>query len=171
MQSGAWATAKADIGKNLIAAGVPTDTVNDILNTDPAKAEIIMKNNFGASLSTLSASKLGRITQNEIFAMQKNLANPDLQPEANLAIIGQGIGIARFQQHLANDWNQAIQLGYSDPATYQQAWIKANPLQKFIDDATKEIGPLKGMRAPKTAGRTGRTSTGGLHLQPENRSA
>ena len=145
MESGKWATAKADVGAHLIAAGLPKDTVDSILNADPAQAQIIMKNNFGASLSTLSASKLGRITQNEIFAMQKNLANPDLQPEANLAIIGQGIGIARFQEHLANDWNTAIQLGYSDPASYQEAWIKANPLQKFIDDATKEIGPLKGM--------------------------
>ncbi len=145
-QSGAWASTKAEIGRQLIAAGMSADTVKNLTNIDdPAQAQIVLKNNFGAALSELGASKLGRITQNEIFALQKNLSNPDLEPGANLAIIAQGIGIARFQQHLANDWNTAIRMGYADPLTYQEQWMKANPLQKFIDGAAKEIGPLKGM--------------------------
>lgn len=145
IQSGQWASTKAAIGAHLIAAGMSSDTVKEMLNTDPAAAQVIMKNNFGAALSTLGASKLGRITQNEIFAMQKNLSNTDLQPEANLAIIAQGVGIARFQQSLANDWNTAMRMGYADPLTYQQKWMAANPLQKFVDQAQKEIGALKGM--------------------------
>ncbi len=145
LQSGAWTAGKAEIGRQLIAAGMSTDKWNEISSASPAQAQIILKNNFGAALSTLSASKLGRITQNEIFAMQENLANPKLEPEANLAIIAQGIGISRYQQSLANDWNTALKMGYADPLTYQQQWMKANPLQKFIDNAAKEIGPLKGM--------------------------
>jgi hypothetical protein len=147
MQSGQWASAKATIGTHLIAAGLPKDLVTQVLGTDPAQAQIILKNNFSAALSTLSAARLGRITQNEIFALQKNLANPDLQPEANLAILAEGIGVARFQQSLAGGWNTARQLGYADPLVYEEKWMTANPIQKFVDQAKSEIGPLKGMSA------------------------
>lgn len=152
-QSGAWATAKVAIGRQLVASGLMTRAgVEELTAADPAKAQIIIKNNFGAALSVLGSSKLGRITQNEIFALQENLSNPKLEPEANLEISAQGVGIARFQQALANGWNTALNMGYNDPLTYQQEFMAANPLQKYIDQAKKEIGPLKGMPGNKGGG-------------------
>lgn len=143
-QSGAWATSKTEIGRQLIASGLPESFVTHLMGVDPAQAQIILKNNFSASLSTLAASRIGRITQNEIFALQKNLANPDLQPEANLAILSEGIGLARWQQSLAAGWNTARRMGYADPLQYQAEWTKTNPVQKFVDQAKSDIGQLKG---------------------------
>lgn len=144
-QTGAWAQTKTDLAQHLMSYGVlNADSAKALLDADPAQAQIILKNNFGTALNTLSAARLGRITQNEIFAMQKNLPALGNQPEANLAMIAQGIGTSRFQQGLANDWNQARQMGYADPLAYEANWIKANPLQGFIDQAKKEVGPLKG---------------------------
>jgi hypothetical protein len=144
-QTGAWAQTKTDLAQHLMSYGVlNSDSAKALLEADPAEAQIILKNNFGTALNTLSAARLGRITQNEIFAMQKNLPALGNQPEANLAMIAQGIGTSRFQQGLANDWNTARQMGYADPLSYEANWIKANPLQGFIDQAKKEVGPLKG---------------------------
>lgn len=148
IQSGAWMDARVEVARQLQAAGMPQEQANDLAKADPTQAQIIIKNNFGTALSTLSSARLGRITQNEIFALQKNLPNVELTPQANLAIIAQGIGIARQQQGLARDWDVAQQIGYPDPYSYQDAWMQANPLQKFIDKAQGEIGPLKGMVTP-----------------------
>lgn len=139
--TGAWTEGRAEIGRHLIAAGIPQDVVDRVIKADPAQAQIILKNNFGTSLSTLSAAKLGRITQNEIFALQDNLPNVKLEPAANMAITAQGIGIARQQQALARDWHVAQQLGYPDPYSYEDQWSKANPLQGFVDKATQELAP------------------------------
>lgn len=145
-ETGAWASIKQDIAHSLMAHGViSADTAKSLLGADVGEAQIILKNNFGTALNTLSAARLGRITQNEIFAMQKNLPAIGNQPEANMAMIAQGIGTSRFQQALANDWNIARQRGYADPLTYEAEWVKANPLQGFIDNAQKEVGSLKGM--------------------------
>lgn len=153
IQSGAWMDARVEIARQLQAAGMPEAQANDLAKADPTQAQIIIKNNFGTALSTLGAAKMGRITQNEIFALQKNLPNVELTPQANFAIISQGIGIARQQQALARDWDTAQQIGYPDPYSYQDAWMQANPLQKFITKAEGEIGPLKGMgmQAPPEA--------------------
>ena len=148
-QTGAWQETKQDIAHNLMQYGVLSpDQAKSLLGADVGQAQIILKNNFGAALNTMASTHgLSRFTQNELFATQKNLPAIGNQPEANLAMIGQAIGTARYQQALANDWNQARQLGYADPLTYQAQWTKANPIQKFINDATNEIGPLKGMPA------------------------
>lgn len=151
-QTGAWQNTKQDIAHHLMSYGIiDPETADKLLGANVADAQIILKNNFGTALNTLSAARLGRITQNEIFAMQKNLPAMGNQPEANLAMIAQGIGTARYQESLARDWNSARQLGYADPLTYEAAWTKANPLQGFVDQAKKEIGPLKGMPTPYPA--------------------
>lgn len=139
--SGQWAQRSYDFAQLL---GVPK-----LGGTSVAQAQIILKNNFGAALNVLSSTKgLTRFTQNELAASQKNLPSIGLQPEANAAIIAQSIGAARFQRSLAEDWNQAQQLGYSDPLTFRDAWVRANPIQGFIDQAKQELGPLKGQAAP-----------------------
>jgi hypothetical protein len=148
-----------------MSLGFPPEMAAGLKEADVAQAQIILKNNFGTALATLGASKLGRITQNEIFAQAKNLPSVGLQPAANAAIIAQGIGGARYNQALANNWPVAQQQGYSDPLEYQREFTRANPLQKFIDNAKAEMGPLKGMKgagtqAPVTVGTTAKHADG-----------
>lgn len=146
-QTGAWAETKQDIAHKLMQYGVLSpDAANKLLGADVGQAQITLKNNFGAALNVLSGTKgLSRFTQNELFATQKTMPGIGLQPEANLAIMAQAIGAARFQRHMAADWNTARQIGYNDPLAFRDAWIDANPIQGFIDQAKGEIGPLKGM--------------------------
>lgn len=146
IQTGAWASQKAEIGRHLIAAGVDPKLVGTITQADPAQAQIIVKNNFGAAMTSLKGIT-NRVTQNEIFAASKNLSNPSLEPAANLAIMAQGVGVSRQTQALAHDWQAARTAGWTDPLAFQDWWLNqpANKLQSFIDTAAKEIGPLKGM--------------------------
>lgn len=149
IQSGAWTQNKADISAHLLAAGFDPKLVNNILQAPPAQAQIIIKNNFGAAMNSMKGIT-NRVTQNEIFAAQKNLSNPNLQPEANAAIIAQGVGIARYNQAIANDWQTARQAGWSDPVQFQSWWMQqpGNSLKSFIGKAAQEIGPLKGAESP-----------------------
>lgn len=145
IQSGAWTQQKADISRQLLAAGFDANTVNGLLQAPPDQAQIIIKNNFGAALNSMKGIT-NRVTQNEIFAASKNLANPSLEPAANAAILAQGVGIARYNQALANDWLAAKQAGWTDPLQYQRWWMAQpqNSMQAFVDRAAKDVGPLKG---------------------------
>lgn len=145
-KSGAWESKKAAIAVNLKAAGFNSDVINKMFG-DPAKAQILMKDNFTAALQSLAASRIGRITQNEIFALQDRLANPNLTPEANLEILSEGIGIAKWQQSLAAGWTVAGKMGY-DPLTYLSDAVRSNPATQYVNNARSDIGLLKGMEGP-----------------------
>lgn len=145
LKSGAWTNFRAGFARQ-IAPIVGNDMATYFAGADPAQAQILLKNNINAALGRLASAHLGRITEKEIGMMQTSLANPNLQPEANFAILSQGVGVARYQVALANDWNVARRMGYSDPYVYEQAWSAANPLQGFVDKAAKDIGPLAGMK-------------------------
>ena len=144
-QTGAFASHMSEIRAGLKNVGV---NLPDSVAGDPAQAEIILKNNFGASIQTMKATGLTRWTQSELFASQKNMANPDLQPEANLAIGAQTIGTLNWEQQMQKDYSQAKKYGgFLDPRDFQRQWVQANPVQPFIDKADQQLGPLKGMPA------------------------
>jgi hypothetical protein len=144
-QSGAFASHLSDIRAGLKAAGI---NLPDSIAGNPAQAEIVLKNNFGAALQTMKSTGLTRWTQAELFSSQKNMANPDLQPEANLAIGAQTIGTLQWEQQMQRDYSQAKKYGgFLDPQDFQRQWAQANPLQPFVDRAEKDLGPLKGMTA------------------------
>lgn len=148
-QSGAWAAKKQDIAKQLIASGVmDAKTAQQFTGMDASAAEILAKNNFGASLNSLKAGGVTRFTQSEIFAQAANLANSKLEPAANLAILGQLVGTAQQTKAIADGWTKAPTVGYSSPLDYETNFYNANPLQTFINNAEKQIGPLKGMPGP-----------------------
>lgn len=125
---------------------------------DPAQAQIILKNNIQAALGSLDQSGLTRQTQGELFAIQKNLANPGLTPAANLAILSQGLGTLRWQQAMMNDWADAKKAGWRDPQDFERNWAQLNPLDSYVQKEQAQIGPLRGM--PGNAGPTP-TPTGG----------
>jgi hypothetical protein len=148
-QSGAYASEASDIRARLDKVGIK---LPDSVAGDPAQAEIMLKNNFGAALQTMAATGLSRWTQAELFGAQKNMANPNLQPAANLAIGAQAIGAMQWEQQMQQDYARAKQYSqFLDPQDFQRRWVQANPLQPFINKAEKDIGPLKGMETAPAA--------------------
>jgi len=145
IQSGQYTALKADIGAKMKAWGINPDLIQRNLG-DPAKVQELLKQNFAAALETMKNTS--RFTEKELFAAQQNLANPNLEPEANLSIISQMVGLARQQQSMAFGWNsgKAREMGFQNPNQYVTMWMNQNPLQKFVDATHDEIGPLKGMQ-------------------------
>lgn len=141
-QSGQWATVKAAVAAKLKAVGI--DIGKNSWFGDPGAVQTAIKDNFQATLAQIRAFT-SRPAAVEVQLASKNFANPDLQPEANLKIIGQVVGSMRWERALMNDWAVAKGQGWQDPQDFQRAWIQKNPLQKYIDSSIKEIGPLKGM--------------------------
>jgi len=147
-QSGKWATEKADIAAGLRTVGVKLP--DSVLN-DPAAVQTALKDNFQSTLAQIRAFT-SRPAAVEVQLASKNFANPNLQPEANAKIIAQVVGNMRWERALMNDWAaakgkpNADGKTWLDPQDFQRAWIQHNPVQKYIDSAEKDIGPLKGMK-------------------------
>lgn len=158
-ESGEWATNKAAWSAKLKALGV---NVPPAALGSAAEVQKVLKENASLTLDTLKGYT-NRFTQMEFDRLSKNIANADLQPEANQSILGEALGQVRYGQGLANSWAEAKKDGWQDPVDYQRAFSGANPLQRYVDNAKKEIGPLKGMAggpgsAPKIS--VGATATG-----------
>jgi hypothetical protein len=158
-QSGSFATDKADIAAKLKAVGIELPAS---VWGDPAQVQIALKNNAVGTLNTLKGTT-SRFTQMEFDRISKALANPDLQPEAALSILSESLGQIHSGMAQANDWAAAKQAGWQNPIDFQRAWTKANPTQKFVDQAKAQIGPLKGMpggpsNAPTQPVRVGTTA-------------
>lgn len=144
-QTGAYANELSDLKAKLKVVGVP---LPESIVGNPALAQEMLKNNFAASVETMKTSGLSRWTQAELFAAQKNMAQPNLQPEANLEIGAQSIGALRWERAMKDAWAEAKKYGWRDPQDFQSSFAKANPVQNFVDQARQEIGPLKGMAVP-----------------------
>lgn len=142
VESGTWTEEKASFNAKLKALGL-----KEAFDTDPAKVQEILKNNAGATLDMLK-SYTSRFTQMEFGTLSKNLANPNLQPEANLEILAESLGQARYGQAMVRDWAQAKRMGWRNPVDFERAWSERNPMTGFVDQAKAEIGPLKGMNKP-----------------------
>lgn len=140
-ESGQWATEKGTVSASLKAIGI--DIPNDILG-DPAQVQRALKDNFAQTLAQIRGFT-SRPAAAEVILGQKNFSNPNLQPEANLSILGETVGQMRWERALMQDYSQAKTMGWRDPQDFQRAWSKLNPLQGFIDKTKAEIGPLKGM--------------------------
>ena len=93
----------------------------------------------------------------EVQSAVNSNPNPDLQPEANAAMIAQMKGIQQYHdknfEEFSNWYNDPNNKGATNDAQFQIGWAKAHPVQPFIDAARKEIAPL-GIAVPAPAQRT-----------------
>lgn len=147
-QAGHWAEDKAEVAAKLKSVGI--DIGKNSWFGDPSAVQAAIKDNFASTLQQIRAFS-SRPAAIEVQLASKNFANPNLQPEANLKIIGQTVGTMRWERAMVNDWAKAKAQGWQDPQDFQRAWMQKNPIQPFIDAATKEIGPLKGMKGAAQA--------------------
>jgi hypothetical protein len=155
MQTGYGAEEKAHVASLLKSIGV--NLPENILG-DPAKVETAIHENYVETLQQLKATT-PRFTQMEFKALSENKEHPNLQPASNLQMLSEDIGQLRQSRDIPRDFVTAQQHGWRDPQSFEQAWLRQNPLKGYVDKARAEIGPLKGMTPDEVAG-TAKASTG-----------
>ncbi len=146
IQSGSYQTNKANFFATLNAAGIPisADKMNDVNAVQTALHE-----NYIKTIQQLKASN-SRWTQMEFKAISENSEHPNLQPGANLQMLGEDLAQLRQSRDMVTDWNGAQRNGWRDPQSFESEWLKQNPFQGYVDSAKQQIGPLKGM-SPSSA--------------------
>jgi len=151
-QTGHWAEQKAQFIARARALGLPVpnfDTAN------PAAFEQFIKNQTANIFDQVKAIG-GRVLVSEIQGLSKANANPEMQPEANRAIIGQAIGLLNYEDKYFNDfttWHRANQYATQDDRTaFDSQWVKDNPLRPFTQAAQRET-PVKGEVIPEPSKR------------------
>lgn len=159
-QTGEWAEQKADLVAKARALGLPvanSDTAN------PAAFQQFLKN---ATANVFDQAKAlgGRILVTEISGLTKANANPEMQPEANRAIVGQGLGILNYEDQYYKDymaWRRANPNSV-DTSEFDTAWTAAHPLKSFTEQAKAET-PAKGEQIPPPDQR----KAGSLYMTPK----
>jgi hypothetical protein len=143
IQTGAWQTDKAEFNAAWKSIFGP-NAVPPFKGSDPGEIEKALHENYKSTLQQLGAVNK-RFTQREFAIVSEKSENPNLQPDANLQMLGEDIGTLRQMGAMANDWANARVAGYKDPEIFQTKWLNANPLSPIVDAVKTEIGPLKGM--------------------------
>lgn len=147
IETGSFATQKADIAAALKSFGINLPNTND-----PAQVQLALHENYIETIQQLKAAST-RWTQMEFKALSANREHPDIQPAANLQMLAEDIGTLRQSRDMARDFTEAQRNGWRDPQSFQAAWMRSNPLSGYVQYAKTEIGPLKGMAgAPGAAG-------------------
>lgn len=141
IETGSFSSHKAAFAAGLKAIGVPIEKLN---MDDPAKVQLALHENYVETLQQLKATT-SRFTQMEFRVLSENKEHPDLQPSANLQMLGEDIGSLRQARDLPTDFTAAKGHGWVNPQSFEQSWLKANPLSGYVDKVKGEIGPLKGM--------------------------
>ena len=81
----------------------------------------------------------------EFRVLSEKSEHPNLQPEANLEMLSQDMATLARARQLPQDWNDAQQLGWRNPLSFENAWTQANLLSDMVQWQRQNIGPLKGM--------------------------
>lgn len=151
IQTGAFTTNKAQFATWLKSAGLDSVADKVMQGADPSQVQLALHENYAETMQQLKAAT-SRFTQQEFKITAENKEHPNLQPEANLQMLAEDIGALRQARDLPRDFVIAQQHGWKDPQSYEQAWLRQNPLSGYVDTAKKEIGPLKGMTPESVTG-------------------
>jgi hypothetical protein len=157
-QSGAFQTNKAELDSVLKSIGLPNTF------TDPGQVEIALHSNYAQTLLNLKAAT-SRFTQSEFKVLSEKSEHPDLQPEANLEMLTQDNATLARAIPLPQDWNNAQQLGWRNPLSFETSWVQMNPLSDMVQWQRNNIGPLKGMVGGPAVTATG---PGGHKIEVQN---
>jgi hypothetical protein len=149
-QTGKFSEEKANLVAMARGFGIPvasTDTAN------PEAFERFLKNqtaNIFAQVKDIG----GRVLVSEIQGLTKANANPDLQPEANRAIVGQAIGLLNYEDQYYHDFMTEYRAHpyMSDTSAFDEGWIKDHPLSTYTKAAQYNT-PVKGEAVPAAAQR------------------
>lgn len=146
VQSGKFAQHKAEISGLLKSVGLEPSNYN---LTDRAQVQIALKEAMKNTLTSFKDIPAGsRFTQAEFMAMKnEGMANPDMEPEANLSILSSMHGVARndldFMSHLIKKVDSGQ--GRVNIGREMDNWYREKPLKSYVEESQKKLGPFKGM--------------------------
>lgn len=144
--TGKWADHKADIIAMARSAGL---NMKDTDTASPANFEKFIKNSTGAVFEAVK-NMGGRPLVAEIEGLQRAYMNPNMQPESNRDIVGQAIGLLKYEDakyEAFRKWKKDNPYAVDD-GDFLIDFAKKNPVDKFIKEAKKNIAPL-GIPLPK----------------------
>ncbi|WP_158811072.1 hypothetical protein [Beijerinckia sp. L45] len=110
---------------------------------NPAAMQEFAKNAYANVLSNMKEQGNKQFVSEVQSAVNSN-PNPDLQPEANAAMVAQMKGIQAYHNQNFQDFASWYDKNKGAPndAQFQIGWAKTNPISPFIDSARKDIGVM-----------------------------
>jgi len=160
LQTGKFAERKGEIIAGLRSLGF------DVPNTataNPAEFQKFVKNSTANVFDQVKAMG-GKVLVSEITGLTKANANPELQPEANAALLGQAKGLIDYEdQHFKDyrDWRKGNPDAYNvqDIGDFEVGWLDQNPLSKYVKEAEMSVGARGAPLLPKERRPMGYTHT------------
>jgi hypothetical protein len=141
LETGKYAEKKAEVVAGLRSLGFE---VPDTATANPAEFQKFVKNSTANIFDQVKAMG-GKILVSEITGLTKANANPELQPEANAALLGQAKGLIDYEdQHFKDyrNWRKNNPDAYNvqDIGDFEVEWMDGNPLSKYVKEAEMGIG-------------------------------
>ena len=144
-QTGANSTAFNEAAANLKSLGISVPTS---ATTNPAAMQQFAKDGYANVLSSMKEQGNKQYAA-EVSAAVNSNPNPELQPEANAAMIAQMQGTKRWYDQNFRDYSQWYHgnKGAADDADFQTSWTDQHPLGAYVSAAEKDIAPI-GVQQP-----------------------
>ena len=144
-QTGANSTAFNQAAANAKSLGISVPTSATI---NPGAMQEFTKDGYANVLSSMKEQGNKQYAA-EVSAAVNSNPNPDLQPEANAAMIAQMQGTKRWYDQNFRDYSQWYHgnKGASDDADFQTSWTDKHPLGAYVAAAGKDIAPA-GVQQP-----------------------
>ena len=140
-QPGQFADQKADFVAKLRGVGIP---IPDTATANPAEFQKFMKEATKNVFDDVKGMG-GRVLVSEIQGLTKANANPEMQPEAVRAVVGQGIGLLDYEDQRykdLTDWYRQHPQAF-DTSAFETQWTQNHPVRQFTkaaQDATPVLG-------------------------------
>ena len=146
-QTGTNSTTFNEAVGDLRSLGIP---VPNSATLNPGAMQEFTKNAYANVLSTMREQG-NKQYQSEVAAAISSNPNPDLQPEANAAMIAQMKGIKSYYDENFRDYSGWYHgnKGAADDADFQTSWADKHPLGAYVNAAAKDIAPLGAPLPPK----------------------
>ena len=141
LETGKFAEKKAEVVAGLRSLGFD---VPSTATANPEEFQKFVKNSTANVFDQVKAMG-GKILVSEITGLTKANANPELQPAANAALLGQAKGLIDYEdQHFKDyrSWRKANPEAFSvdEIGDFETDWVQKNPLGKYAREAEMGVG-------------------------------
>lgn len=152
-ESNQWASSKAEISGHLKGLALAYDPTYDVSKMDadkwgkPAETQQTIKD---VTQLAMAAARAQSARGTNMVLQESLLTTPmaDMQPVARWNLINHNVAAIDRSQQMMSDWQEAQKQGWKDPNVFQQQWIKANPIDKWVQSASEKAGNFAGMPLP-----------------------
>ena len=160
LETGKFAERKGEIIAGLRSLGFD---VPSTATANPEEFQKFVKNSTANVFDQVKAMG-GKVLVSEITGLTKANANPELQPAANAALLGQAKGLIDYEdQHFKDyrNWRKNNPDAYNiqDIGDFEIGWLDENPLGKYVKEAEMGVGARGAPLLPKEKRQPGYTYT------------